>query len=100
MFTMTLKVGGNSYSGQGKNKKSAKQAAATAGLEAQDTWYNPPVKDPIPPGLEEEVEEHQPPVKRRTIINQEDMFSDLLLSLFSSCFVSVLSAFPLSDSSC
>jgi hypothetical protein len=74
VFTMTVKVGENTYSGQGKNKKSAKQAAATAVLEAQDTWYHPPLSAPTPPGVEE-AEEHQPPVKRRTLINQEDMAS-------------------------
>ena len=78
MFTMNVKVGGNTYSEQGKNKKSAKQAAASAGLEAQDTWYNPPVRDPSPPGLEEEEEEHQPLGKRRTLINQDDMASLLI----------------------
>jgi hypothetical protein len=72
MFTMNVKVGGNTYSGQGKNKKAAKQAA---GLGAQDTWYNPPVRDPSSPGLEEEEEENQPLVKRRTLINQDDMAS-------------------------
>jgi len=75
VFTMTVKVGEKVFSGQGKNKKSAKQAAATAVLEAQDSWYHPPVKDPTPPGVEEEEEEHQPPVKRRTLINHEDMAS-------------------------
>lgn len=74
IFTMTVKVGENTYSGQGKNKKSAKQAAATAVLEAQDTWYSPPVRASTPPGVEEE-EEQEPPVKRRTLINQEDMAS-------------------------
>jgi len=78
VFTMAVTVGEKTYSGQGKNKKSAKQAVASAVLEDQDTWYSPPVRVPTPPGIEEEeedVEEQQPPVKRRTLLNENDMAS-------------------------
>jgi len=78
VFTMAVKVGEKTYSGQGKNKKGAKQAAAAALLEDQDNWYSPPVRVPTPPGVEEEEEEENteashPPVKRRTLLNQDDM---------------------------
>jgi len=76
VFTMAVKVGEKTYSGQGKNKKSAKQAAAGALLEDQESWYSPPVRAPTPPGTdmeEEYVEPSLPPVKRRTLLNQNDM---------------------------
>jgi len=81
VFTMAVKVGEKVYSGQGKNKKSAKQAAASAALEDQDTWYSPPVRPPTPPGMDEEdeeeedMEEQQPPVKRRTLLETEEMLT-------------------------
>jgi len=71
VFTMAMKVGGKEYCGQGKNKKSAKQAAASAALQDQANWYTPPSQASISPGIEEEQE--QPPVKRRTLLDQAEM---------------------------
>jgi len=39
VWTMSVKLGELIYSGQGKNKKAAKQAAASAALENQNDWY-------------------------------------------------------------
>eukprot|EP00092_Neocalanus_flemingeri_P009022 GFUD01009708.1.p1 GENE.GFUD01009708.1~~GFUD01009708.1.p1 ORF type:complete len:387 (+),score=150.36 GFUD01009708.1:74-1234(+) len=73
VFTMSVRVAERVYSGQGKNKKAAKQTAASAALEDQDSWYRPPVVSPTPPGVEEDIQEHQPPVKRRTLLDPEEM---------------------------
>jgi len=77
VFTMAVKVGEKTYSGQGKNKKAAKQACASAALEDQEAWYTLPVETPEPPGMEEEEkeleDEQQPPVKRRTLLKPEEM---------------------------
>jgi len=47
VFTMKLKVGERSYSGQAKTKKGAKAAAAALAMEDKDSWYvEPPPKEP------------------------------------------------------
>jgi len=71
VFTMSVMVGEKKYSGQGKNKKSAKQAAASAALKDQETWYNPPTQPSVSSVMEEQQEE--PPVKRRTLLNPEEI---------------------------
>jgi len=77
VFTMAVKVGEKIYSGQGKNKKAAKQACASAALEDQEAWYTLPVQTTDSPGMEEEEleDEQQPPVKRRTLLQPEEMVS-------------------------
>jgi len=72
VFTMSVRIAENTYSGQGKNKKSAKQAVAVAMLEDQCKWYKPH----IPNELEESetgAEESQPPVKKRATVNEEEL---------------------------
>merc|ERR1712013_929595 len=43
VFTMSVGVGGLTFSGTGKNKKAARHAAASAALANQERWYKPPV---------------------------------------------------------
>jgi len=39
VFTMTVKIGDQTYTGEGKNKKAARHAAASVALEGRDSWY-------------------------------------------------------------
>lgn len=69
VFTMTLKVGESTYSGQGKSKKAAKQIAAQMAMDDKDSWYVVPVEEPYD---EEEEAEEEPPSKKPTLDEEQD----------------------------
>jgi len=76
VFTMSLKVGESSYSGQGKSKKAAKQIAAQMAMDDKESWYVLPDEEPY---YEEEGEEgggaaegDEPPSKKPTLDEEKD----------------------------
>jgi len=78
VFSYVVKIGEKKYSGQAKNKKAAKQAAAAVALADKDSWYSPPVNHPPPPGDGEESEDQEmgefvPPKKMKPLMGSEKM---------------------------
>jgi len=82
VFTFAVKIKDKTYSGQAKNKKTAKQSCAQAALADKDAWYSPPVVQPRPPGDGEDQEDNEgdesmagddsvPPSKRRAPMDPE-----------------------------
>merc|ERR1719327_1848902 len=69
VFTMSVGVGGLTFSGTGKNKKAARHAAASAALANQERWYKPPVVRQVEEEEEgeEQDEEQQPPSKKANV---------------------------------
>jgi len=78
VFTMSVGVGGLTFSGTGKNKKAARHAAASAALANQERWYKPPVvrqfeeeeyheEEEEEGEGEEQDEEQQPPSKKANV---------------------------------
>lgn len=53
VFTMQVKIGDRTYTGEGKNKKAARHAAASTALEDRDNWYLESA------GLVEELQQQQ-----------------------------------------
>jgi len=78
VFTYVVVIGEKKYSGQAKNKKSAKQAAAQVALADKTSWYNPPIQHPPPPGDAEDSQDQEkgefvPPSKKRPLMGSEKM---------------------------